>query len=49
MPDARGALVPVELIKAQLLLEDEMVRKAHGFAEDLHAQIARFRGPHDDG
>ena len=44
MPDARGALVPLELIKAQLLLEDEMVRKVHGFAEDLHAQIARFRG-----
>ena len=44
MPDAKGALVPVELIKPQDLLEDEMVRKVIDYAEDLNARIARFRG-----
>lgn len=44
MPDAKGALVPIDLVKAKDRLEDEMVRKMIGFAVDLNAQIARFRG-----
>lgn len=44
MPDARGNLVPVELIKAAVLLEDETVRKVVGHAEALSAQIGRFKG-----
>lgn len=43
MPDAKGALVPLSLIKAADKLEDEVVRKVIGFAEDISAQIARFR------
>ena len=44
MADARGALMPVELIKPQHLLEDETVRKILGFAVSLSAQVARFKG-----
>ncbi|QND45328.1 DUF3164 family protein (plasmid) [Rhizobium lusitanum] len=44
MPDAKGNLVPVETIKPAHKLEDETVRKIIAFAEDLSAQIARFRG-----
>jgi hypothetical protein len=44
MPDAKGALVPLELVKPADKLEDETVRKIMKFAEDLSAQIARFRG-----
>ncbi|HOT82283.1 MAG TPA: DUF3164 family protein [Candidatus Defluviicoccus seviourii] len=44
MTDAKGALVPVETIKAQHLLEDEVVRKVMGFARELSEQIARFKG-----
>lgn len=43
-PDARGNLVPEELIKAEQLLEDETVRKIHRYATQLSEQIARFRG-----
>lgn len=43
MQDAKGALVPVELIKPADKLEDEVVRKVTGFAADISAQIARFR------
>lgn len=43
MSDARGNLTPVELIKAQHLLEDETVRKVMGFALALSAQVARFK------
>ncbi|MFI0477426.1 DUF3164 family protein [Paracoccus jiaweipingae] len=43
MSDAKGALVPVELIKPQYLLEDETVRKIVGFGLALSAQIARFK------
>lgn len=32
MADAKGALVPVELIKAETLLEDETVRKIMRYA-----------------
>lgn len=44
MTDAKGALVPVELVKPQHKIEDELVRKVIGFARDLSAQIGRFRG-----
>jgi hypothetical protein len=41
--DPKGALVPDELVKAQDKLEDETVRKVFGYAEELSAQIARFK------
>jgi len=44
LPDSKGNLVPLELVKAEDRLEDEMVRKCMGFAEELSAQISRFRG-----
>lgn len=44
MPDAKGKLVPVELIKPADKLEDETVRKIHAYASDLSEQIARFKG-----
>lgn len=44
MADAKGALVPVELIKPADKLEDEAVRKIMFFASNLSDQIARFRG-----
>jgi hypothetical protein len=43
MRDARGALVPAELVKPQHALEDQMVRKVMAFADDLSAQIGRFK------
>lgn len=43
MPDAKGNLVPLEAIKAEHKLEDEMVRKVAGHARDLSAQVARFK------
>ncbi|TAZ95930.1 DUF3164 family protein [Rhizobium ruizarguesonis] len=42
--DAKGNLVPLENVKAEHKLEDEIVRKITAFAEELSAQIARFRG-----
>lgn len=44
MSDAKGRMVPLELIKPQHKLEDETVRKVMGFARELSDQIARFRG-----
>lgn len=44
MRDAKGSLVPLGLIKAQHLLEDEAVRKIMRFATDLSAQVFRFKG-----
>lgn len=44
MEDAKGALVPVETIKPQHQLEDELVRKVMGFAIALSEQIGRFKG-----
>jgi len=41
--DAHGRLTPVEMIKPQDQLMDELVRKIIGYAGDLNAQIARFR------
>lgn len=43
MADAKGALVPVELIKAETLLEDETVRKIMRYAMELSEQVARFK------
>jgi hypothetical protein len=43
MPDAKGALVPLGLIKPQHLLEDEVVRKIMGFAVALSDQVGRFK------
>lgn len=44
MRDARGSLVPVEMIKASDLLEHELVQKVIGFGKDLSDQISRFKG-----
>ena len=43
MADAKGHLVPVEMIKPADLLEDEAVRKILGYASKLSKRIARFR------
>ncbi|MFN4058197.1 MAG: DUF3164 family protein [Roseinatronobacter sp.] len=44
MPDAKGNLVPVEMIAPAAQLEDETVRKIMGFAMALSDQVARFKG-----
>ncbi|MFG1318034.1 DUF3164 family protein [Xanthobacter autotrophicus] len=44
MRNTSGHLVPMETIKPETLLEDQTVRKIIGYAEDLSAQITRFRG-----
>jgi hypothetical protein len=44
MQDAKGALVPLGLVKPVDKLMDEAVRKMIDFARDLSAQIARFKG-----
>jgi hypothetical protein len=44
MHDAKRNLVPVETIRPADLLMDETVRKITGFARELSAQIARFKG-----
>lgn len=43
MRDARGALMPIETVKAVDKLEDEVVRKIMGFALALSSQVARFK------
>lgn len=43
MRDPKGSLVPIENVRAADQLEDETVRKMIGFAEDLSAQVARFK------
>lgn len=43
MRDASGSLVPVENIKPQDALMDEVVGKIFDFATDLSAQISRFK------
>jgi hypothetical protein len=43
MRDAKGALVPVAMIKAQDQLQDEVVRKIMGYAIALSDQVARFK------
>lgn len=42
MTDAGDRLVPLDLVKPQHKLEDEVVRKVIAFAFDLSAQIGRF-------
>jgi len=44
MCDAKGGMLPLELIKPADKLEDETVRKIMNYARDLSAQVARFRG-----
>lgn len=44
MADAKGNLVPLELVKPQDKLEDETVRKIFGYAVPLSDQVARFKG-----
>lgn len=44
MPDAKGNLVPVELVAPAAQLEDETVRKIIGYAMALSEQVARFKG-----
>ena len=43
MRDAKGALVPVELIRPQDILQDETVRRIIGYAIALSDQVARFK------
>lgn len=43
MNDAKGNLVPLEMIKPADQLQDDVVRKIAGYARDLNEQIARFR------
>jgi hypothetical protein len=44
MLDAGGRLVPIGLVSEANQLEDQTVRTIIGFAHDLSAQVARFRG-----
>lgn len=44
MTDAKGRLVPEATVKPQVKLEDQLVRKMMSFAEDLSAQVGRFKG-----
>lgn len=44
MCNGEGHLVPQELVKAEDSLEDQLVRKIIGFADELSEQIARFKG-----
>lgn len=44
LSDPKGSLVPVQLVKPQHLLEDEVVRKIIGYALSLSDQVARFKG-----
>ena len=44
MRDAKGSLVPLEMVKAEQALEDETVRTIMHHAGELSDEIARFRG-----
>lgn len=44
MSDPKGALLPIEIIKPQHLLEDSLVREEFGWFLALVEQITRFRG-----
>jgi hypothetical protein len=44
MINAKGGLDPIGNVKAQHKLEDQTVRTCIDYAEQLNAQIARFRG-----
>lgn len=41
--NAEGGLTPLELVKAEDFMEDQMVRKIIGFAKPLSAELARFK------
>ena len=43
MRDAKGALVPLAMVKPQDQLQDEVVRKIMGYAIALSEQVARFK------
>ncbi|NNG04752.1 MAG: DUF3164 family protein [Inquilinus sp.] len=43
MEDAKGRLWPEKSVKATDKLQDQLVRKIFGYADDLSAQIARFK------
>lgn len=43
MHDAKGNLTPIENVRPEHQLEDETVRKIIGFAEELSAQVGRFK------
>ena len=43
MPDNRGALVPLDLVKPADKLQDDTVRKVMGFALALSDQVERFK------
>ena len=43
MHDAKGSLVPLDLVKPQHMLEDELVRKIMGHGIALSEQVARFK------
>ena len=43
MPDAKGALVPIEVVKAQHKLQDQAVRKLLGEADAVAAKISAFK------
>jgi hypothetical protein len=43
MTDSSSRMVPVEVVKPEHALEDQVVRKIIAFAEDLSAQVSRFR------
>ena len=44
MKDAKGSLVPLNMVKPTDKLMDDTVRGIMAFARDLSAQISRFRG-----
>jgi hypothetical protein len=44
MQDAKGRLVPERLVKQTDRLEDQLVKKCLGYADELSAEIARFKG-----
>lgn len=44
MADAKGRLVPVDQVRPVDKLEDQLVDTMMGFADELSAQIARFKG-----
>ncbi|MFN4191843.1 MAG: DUF3164 family protein [Tabrizicola sp.] len=43
MRDAKGALVPLAMVRPQDQLQDELVRKIMGYAIALSEQVARFK------
>ncbi|MBB4465471.1 MULTISPECIES: DUF3164 family protein [Rhizobium] len=44
MINAKGGYDPIAAVKEHYKLEDQTVRSIFGFAEDLSAQISRFKG-----